>query len=78
MKKLISLSFLLLILSPRAYSCAVCFGQVDTPMTRALNWGIIFMLGVLLVVFSGVFAFIWQMNEKSRQIQLKTTGTKTC
>ena len=63
---------------PQAAACAVCFGQVDTPMTRALNWGIIVMFGALILVFTGVGAFIWQMNDKSRRIQSEKLETKTC
>ena len=76
MKKFITIVLNLIVFLPQAFSCGVCFGQVDTPMTRALNWGIIFMLGVLILVFSGVFAFVW--NVRSRQRRLNLLETKIC
>ena len=77
-KILIFLNLVFFTLLPKAFSCAVCFGQVDTPMTRALNWGIVFMLGVLMLIFTGFFAFIYQINQRTRRLQLKTVGTKSC
>jgi hypothetical protein len=41
----------------RAAACAVCFGAPDTPMTKGLNAGILFLLGLVILVLSGVAGF---------------------
>jgi hypothetical protein len=48
-----------LIAVPRAaLACPVCFGQNDSPMTNAMNMGIMAMLAVIVAVLGGFATFI--------------------
>jgi len=68
-KRLATLS-LMLAFSDTALGCATCSLKVDTPETRAASMGILFMIGVLAVVFLGFAAFfgfvIFRARSKSR------------
>ena len=40
-------------------ACAACYGQSDSPMASGMNWGILSLLGVVVMVLGGVvFSFI--------------------
>lgn len=40
-----------------ALACPVCFGQTDSPLARAMNSGILFMLGIVAVVLAAFASF---------------------
>lgn len=62
---------LLLFLAPgTASACAVCFGNSDSPWAKALNWGILVLLFVVLSVLGGIVAFFMHMAKRSRMAQL--------
>lgn len=53
-------------LSPNAFACAVCFGNVNHPLTKAANAGVWFLLGVVsivLVAFATLFLY-WGRKQK--------------
>jgi hypothetical protein len=60
----------LLILPHTASACAVCFGNSDSPWAKALNWGILALLGVVLMVLGGIVAFFVHMAKRARMTQL--------
>ena len=51
-------------------ACAVCFGNSDSPWAKALNWGILVLLFVVLSVLGGIVAFFMHMAKRSRMAQL--------
>lgn len=40
-----------------ALACAACYGQSDSPMAAAMNWGILTLLAVIVAVLGGIAAF---------------------
>lgn len=46
-------------------ACAVCYGQTDSPLARGLVWGIVALLGVLLVVLGGVAWFFVHQSRRA-------------
>jgi hypothetical protein len=53
--------------APRAvFACPVCFGQSDAPMAQAMNFGIMLMLGVVVVVLGGFASFILSLARRAR------------
>ena len=52
---------------PRAaLACPVCFGQNDSPLASGINDGILFMLGiiaVLWVAFGSFFIYLWRRGR---------------
>lgn len=64
--------FVALALPAVGEACAVCFGGVDSPMTKGMNNGILSLLGVLGVVQIGFVALFIRLRQRSRQLsQLK-------
>jgi hypothetical protein len=61
-----------LILPHTASACAVCFGNSDSTWNKAVNLGIIVLLGVVLIVLGGIVAFFVHMAKRARMPQLTT------
>ncbi|HTD85455.1 MAG TPA: hypothetical protein VK850_02670 [Candidatus Binatia bacterium] len=59
-----------LILPHTASACAVCFGNSDSPWAKALNWGILALLAVVLLVLGGIVAFFVHMAKRARMSQI--------
>jgi hypothetical protein len=58
---------LLSVAAPRAaLACPVCFGQSDEPLAKAMNMGILLMLGVVVAVLGGFASFIMSLARRSR------------
>ncbi len=36
------------------FACAACYGQSDSPMARGMNWGILSLLGVVVLVLGSI------------------------
>jgi hypothetical protein len=36
------------------WACAACYGASDSPMAAGMNWGIFTLLGVVVMVLSGI------------------------
>ena len=53
-------------LFPRAgWACAACYGQSDSPMAAGMNWGIVSLLGMIVVVLGGVAGFFIFLARRS-------------
>lgn len=50
-------ALLITLLAPAAHACSVCFGDPESPQTAGMNAAIGTLLGVTLVVLSGVALF---------------------
>jgi hypothetical protein len=51
---------------PRAlWACAACYGQSDSPMAQGMNWGILSLLGIVILVLGGVAAFFVSLARRS-------------
>ena len=61
-----------LVLPHTASACAVCFGNSDSPWAKALSFGVIALLGVVLLVLGGIVAFFVFMAKRARMIQATT------
>jgi hypothetical protein len=58
---------LLLTAVPRlALACPVCFGESDAPMAKAMNMGIMLMLGVVVAVLAVFASFIVSLARRAR------------
>jgi hypothetical protein len=47
------------------WACAACYGQSDSPMAAGMNWGIMSLLGMIVVVLGGVAAFFIFLARRS-------------
>ena len=57
------------------WACAVCYGDVDSPMARGLNWGIFTLLVVVVTVLASITAFF--VMTARRSAALESTGAST-
>jgi len=48
-----------------AWACAACYGQSDSAMARGFNWGIVSLLGVVVMVLGGITTFFVFLGKKS-------------
>lgn len=51
--------------SPSVWACAACYGQSDSPMAAGMNWGILSLLGMIVLVLGGVAAFFVFLASRS-------------
>jgi hypothetical protein len=67
----LSLGLVAVMLAPvrPALACAVCFGAPESPLTRGLGWGILCLLGVVLLVLAGVGAFFLHVARRSSGVR---------
>jgi hypothetical protein len=61
------LAMLLAGIAPRpVYACPVCFGQSDSPLASATNWGIVVLLAItggVLSAFVGFFVYLFRRSR---------------
>lgn len=59
----------LALLAPaKTFACATCYGQVDSPMTDGMNWGIGTLLGILVPVLATFLFFFVHLIRKSEAL----------
>lgn len=64
---LASLLFAVALLPRPAGACAVCYGDVDSPMTEGVNNGILVLLGVVASVQLGFAALFLNIRQRARR-----------
>ena len=52
----------------RLFACAACFGQSDSAMAAGMNWGILSLLGMIVVVLGGVAGFFVFLARRSATV----------
>ena len=48
-----------------ALACATCFGKSDSDLAKAMNWGILSLLAVVVFVLSGIAAFFIYLARRA-------------
>ena len=48
-----------------AKACAVCFGEPSSPMALGLGWGIVSLLGVVMLVLGSIASFFFYLAKRS-------------
>jgi hypothetical protein len=67
------LAALLMAAAPQsALACATCFGKSDSDLARAMNWGILSLLAVVVFVLGGIAAFFIYLARRAAM----TDGTE--
>jgi hypothetical protein len=74
----IALITVLLTITPRlALACPVCFGESDAPMAKAMNMGIMLMLGVVVGVLALFASFIVSLVRRARLAESEMTQARS-
>jgi hypothetical protein len=47
------------------FACAACYGASDSPMAQGMNWGILSLLGVVVMVLGSVASFFVFIGRKA-------------
>ena len=71
-----ALAALMLLNSPPALACAVCFGKSDSALAKGMNMGIFSLLGVIGLVLSGVAAFFIFLARRTANLPAEGSGTE--
>lgn len=72
--KAIALVFVLMNAVSIASACPVCIGNPDDPMTKGVSAGILFMLGILVIVFGGFAGFVFVVAKRRSHELTKETN----
>ena len=56
-----------------AAACAVCFGAAQSEAVRGLQAGILLLLGMVVLVFAGVGAFVLAARRRIRRLAAHAT-----
>ena len=56
-----------------AAACAVCFGAAQSEAVRGLQAGILLLLGMVMLVFAGVGAFVLAARRRIRRLAAHAT-----
>lgn len=62
---LILLMVAVLLLPGSLAACTACYGQSDSPLANAMNWGILTLLGVILSVLGGIAVFFVHVGRRT-------------
>jgi len=55
---------------PRAAAaCATCFGDPQAPATQGMNNAILFLLGIVGLVYVGVGKLFWDFRKRSKRLE---------
>ena len=46
-------------------ACATCFGKSDSDLAKAMNWGILSLLAVVVFVLGGIVAFFIYLARRA-------------
>ena len=49
-------------------ACATCFGKSDSDLAKAMNWGILSLLAVVVLVLGGIAAFFLYLARRAAMI----------
>ena len=64
--------FIVLLTSQKVLACAVCFGDVDSPLTKGLNAAILFLVGVVGFVLASISLIAFSWSRRAKRLHLKS------
>jgi hypothetical protein len=67
--------FVVCVISPAAWGCATCFGDVDSAQTQGMNMGIITLLGITGVVVGCMAVVTGAILLRMRRMSLEAVRT---
>jgi len=57
------------------FACAACYGASDSPMAQGMNWGILSLLGVVVMVLGSVASFFVFIGKKAAAAENELPGS---
>lgn len=68
LRRMALVGVLVLLTTPAARACAVCYGNADAPMTAGMNNAIVFLLGVVGLVQAAFIGLILKFRNRSKRL----------
>jgi heme/copper-type cytochrome/quinol oxidase subunit 2 len=62
-----------LVLPASAAACATCYGAADAPMTQGMNNAILFLIGIVGIVYVGIGRVILDFRRRSKKLSEMAT-----
>lgn len=62
-----------LALPPAASACATCYGDPEAPMTQGMNNAILFLIGIVGLVYAGIGKVFLDFRRRSKKLSEKAT-----
>ncbi len=56
-----------------AAACATCFGAADSPIVGGMNNAILFLLGIVAVMWVGFGKLFWDFWQRSKRVSRPAT-----
>jgi heme/copper-type cytochrome/quinol oxidase subunit 2 len=67
-----ALVFLIAMQARSVWACAACYGQSDAPMAQGMNWGILSLMGIIVLVLGGVAGFFVYLARRAAELAVTT------
>ena len=64
--KVLAFFYMISILTTAAEACSMCFKDPHAPSTIALQKSVLFLLGVVFLIFIAFLKFLWSFNRRSK------------
>lgn len=55
-------------------ACAACYGASDSPLAQGMNWGIVFLLGVVGSVLAGISLFFVHIIRRTAAADVESSS----
>ena len=69
LRKLLLAALFVALVPAKLFACAACYGgNIDSPMTEGMNWGILTLLGVIVPVLGAFLTFLIYAIRKSEAL----------
>jgi len=59
------------------FACAACYGASDSPMAKGMNWGILSLLGVVVMVLGSLASFFVFLGKKAASAANEQPGANS-
>lgn len=63
-----------LALPEAARACATCYGAADSPMTQGMNNAILFLIGLVGLVYVGIGKVLLDFRRRAKKLSQKATA----
>lgn len=63
-----------LVLPAAASACATCYGAADSPMTQGMNNAILFLFGVVGLVYIGIGKVFLDFRRRAKKLSQQATA----
>jgi hypothetical protein len=57
-------------------ACAACYGQSDSPMAQGMNWGILSLLGTVVLVLGTIASFFIYLARRQAAMASQPTSSQ--